>query len=286
MSFRLDPKSPPSAEFRRVVLDELDLAIAKLREGDIHKTRSAIKRMRALLHLANAANMDATAKAQGLVLRDAARSVSEIRDVQVCLGTLDQMKSSETAPSTSLFDRARQVASAVQHPASADSAVALQKLDAARNVLYGWLPKLDIDSIVHGLHRSYRKSRAAGQMAKKSKLPRDCGFAHLRSPEIMHVLRKRLKRLWAQLRLLRAFLPCKIETLTNDLEKITDLLGREHDLVILRQRIEFPTVDPDFAPLTRTIDKHRSKLDRDAIRLIERFFKKETHRFADIRMSR
>jgi len=286
MNFRLDPKSPPSAEFHRVVLEELDLAIAKLREGDIHKTRSAIKRIRALLLLTDASDKDATAKAGGVVLRDAAGSISEIRDIQVCLSTLHEMESSEEAPSVSFFSRARQAVSVIQHPAAADSAVALQKLEEARNILAGWLPEPDIDSIVHGLHDSYRKSRRAGQRVKISKPGCNYGSAHLRNSEVMHLLRKRLNRLWAQVRLFRAFLPRKIKASSKELEKITDLLGREHDLVILRQRIEFPEIDPELAPLSRTIDKHRAGLDRDAILLVGRFFKKEKHRFADIRTSR
>ena len=275
MSFRFDPDCPLPSEFRRVAAEELGKAIERLTAGDVHQTRTALKRLRALLDLVLDATDDPTVAAQQRALRDIGRSLSETRDIQVCLATLEAMEADsnvlKTAPA-SLLGEARVAVKALEHATPLDSLAALGQLEFARHTLDEWLPIICWKGVRNSVRRSYRRARRACRNARQSRQDSDGGGPPcLRTAEAMHALRKRLKMLWAQLRLVRDCWPHVIKEWIGEAERIATLLGREHDLVILQTRLKPGLPEESLALLQRAIDERRAHLDRDSLELADRF---------------
>jgi hypothetical protein len=75
-----------------------------------------------------------------------------------------------------------------------------------------------------------------------------------------------------------------MEKLTNEADRMGELLGDDHDLAVLRQRL---TEDPgrygdedDREVLVALIDRRRAELEQDALLLGRRFFEDSPRDFA------
>jgi len=278
MPRRLNPKCKLGAEFHKVATAEIGAAIRKLKAGNVHQTRSGIKRLRALLALLHfAAGGRRCASTQEQRLRDAARSLSQSRDLEVCLATLDAMgKVPEflDQPSAALLQQAREAVSGSRRETDEDFAVALRKLKGVQCALVDWAPKLDWKAVRRGLERSYRRVRRADEKACQT----GAGVGSDGSGA-MHVLRKRVKRLWAQLRLVHDCRPHVIGKLAGKVGRLGDLLGNEHDLVILRDRL-CEAGDPErFSLLHRMIEQRRTRLDSESMALAAQMFSDPPEKF-------
>jgi CHAD domain-containing protein len=269
---------PP--EFRRLAVEELDTALEGLnaKSIQIHLARSRLKRVRALLLLAPPE--DKTAAEQERVLRDAGRALSENRDMEVCQETLTKLERkpdpNHPLPAT-LFEQAREW---VQCPndslALADAiAEALQKIGTARQVLSEWLPEVSWKTVRRALHHSYRRARRALEQA----CPAESNACF--DPEAMHRLRKRLKTLWLQLRLVCECWPKSVEKVAGKAERLSNLLGQEHDLVILQERLSRVGSAPSLSPLIEKLAARRAQLDRRCIALAGRFLAEKPGAFAE-----
>ena len=95
----IDPDRPVSEEFRRVLLEELHLAIAaceshgswevRRRSEAIRRTRKALKRFRAVLDLVKGSLPAEDHEAMRIAARDFGRRLSPLRDRDVVLDLLD-----------------------------------------------------------------------------------------------------------------------------------------------------------------------------------------------------
>jgi CHAD domain-containing protein len=74
------------------------------------------------------------------------------------------------------------------------------------------------------VRRVYRSGRDA--FAKARKEP---------TPERLHEWRKQTKYLWHQLQVLEPIWPARLATLAERAHQLSDLLGEDHDLAVLRQ---------------------------------------------------
>lgn len=282
MAFCFNPKRSLSHEFRRIAEEELDTALKGLNAKDIHLARSRLKRVRALLGLLDM-DEDATAAEEERTLRDAGRYLSETRDIEVCLKVLGAMarrqKASKKPLPAKLFEQARKGIKAAKDPAKVEGGVpeASRRIALARQVLSGWLPNTGWKSVRSALHHSYQRCRRALEKACSSKENGDGGY----NASDIHRLRKRLKALWFQLRLLSECCPKGGEELMRAAERLSDLLGREHDLIILRERLIQAGADASLAPLFEKIAAHRANLDRKCLALAERFLARKPDDFVE-----
>ena len=257
-----------------MALEELDIAIGALQGGDVHQTRTALKRTRALLDVAVGGGHDPVAATEKRALRDAGRLLSEARDVEVCLETLEKLEAdphiARKVPAA-LFAKARKAVAIPNQSARVDAPGALARLETTRRTLAEWQPVVSWKDAHAGLRRTYRRSRRALRCARSAHIAAAGALHCLRTAEAMHALRKRLKMLWAQLRLVRECHPKVIKEQIAEVEGIAHLLGNEHDLVILRVRLFKSAAAEEVAPLIRVLDTSRALLDRDTLELAHRF---------------
>jgi CHAD domain-containing protein len=128
--------------------------------------------------------------------------------------------------------------------------------------------------IAPGLHRSYRRGR------KRLRSVEDEA-----SVTNLHELRKRVKDLWYQLRLIREADRPMIGALADHAHDLSDHLGDDHDLALLREEaqrrrdaFESPA---DQRHLLQEIDHRRGELQFAAISLGERIYAEKPKKFTN-----
>lgn len=267
MSLRLNPKCKVRAQFCKLVKREIAAAIRKLKAGKIHQTRSGIKRLRALLDLLHFSADRRAVLGCKKRLRHAAQTLSEARDIEVCLTTLDALANAtdvRPTPSAAIIQRARN-AIAVPRSPQEQLETTLGDLKGVQQAMSGWKPDVNWKAVRRAMERCYRKARRAWRIASRHNVKNGAA-----DPEAMHALRKRVKMFWTQLRVTCSCDSEAAKTLTDNAEALGDLLGRGHDLVILKTRLD--NADGGFAPLQKAIEQRRARLDSKAMALAARFF--------------
>src|SRR5262249_11084909 len=128
-------------------------------------------------------------------------------------------------------------------------------------------------AVGQGLEDTYRRAGVAFEKASSDP-----------TVENLHEWRKQAKYLRYQLEVLRPIWPERLEELVNEADRMGDLLGDDHDLAVLRQRL---TDDPDHygdkgdqEVLLALIDRRRAELEQGALLLGGRFFQDRRSEFA------
>jgi CHAD domain-containing protein len=240
MAYRLSRGEAVHQAAVRIAQEELDAAIAQLRHhGDpharVHTARKAIKRSRALLRLVRA-GLGPFFALENVNLRDAARRLSQRRDAAVALAALHQLVPEPSAALHAVRDALTAARDAAGAP-EADDILRGAADELARTVARrdqwpafpgGW-------SVVKaGLRASYVRGRRAMRDAYTTG-----------SPEVFHEWRKRVKDLWYHTLLLQGVWKTVQTAAAEALEDLSDILGEDHDLEVLRAAVaELPDVDP------------------------------------------
>ena len=119
------------------------------------------------------------------------------------------------------------------------------------------------------------RARRASAIAEAREDPTD---------ENLHEFRKRSKDLWYQLRLVRRGWPEVIETTADEAHELSDLLGDDHDLVVLGADLERgfePLTDDQREHLRELIARAARELQEQAFALAERIFAEKPKRFVE-----
>jgi CHAD domain-containing protein len=245
--YRLETGETPKQGISRVAQGELDLTIGLLEaapngDGDadaVHEARKALKRLRALLRVSRPALDDARYRRENVVFRDAGRELSDARDAQVLVETLDGLleRFRDELPRGTCSRLRDQLAAGAREaeakkPASYDAV--LDSLSNARSRVSHWpLPAQNgRGSLADGFERIYRRGRRARRHAKAEP-----------STENLHELRKRAKDLWHAAQLLEPACPAKMKRLSKQAHHLSDLLGDDHDLAVL---LEYACQHPEL----------------------------------------
>jgi CHAD domain-containing protein len=124
-----------------------------------------------------------------------------------------------------------------------------------------------------GLERIYRRGRRSMRAA-----------ADEPSDEHLHEWRKRAKDLWHALQILRPAAPKRMRARAKRAHRLSDLLGEDHDLAVLREHVvqaDSPVVqEPARTALLSLIDRRRAALQREALKLGGRLYARRPKRFA------
>jgi CHAD domain-containing protein len=268
MAYRLSDGESPARGLRRCAREELDNAIEQLTEGvssdpitGVHEARKSLKKERALLRLVRGEIGDGTYRAENGALRDAARRLSGLRDAQVGLLTLDRL--AEPAAGQVPLETMERLRAALAGdgdgrapdglPALA-AAVAVELTDVRARVKSWRLERDDWALVSGGLRRAYERGVAA-----LGDVEADPTVEHL------HEWRKRVKDLWYHTRLLQPVWPEIMDGQAEQAHVLSELLGDDHDLAVLRERL---VSDPALAggvpgeldPLIGVIDRRRAEL--------------------------
>jgi CHAD domain-containing protein len=189
----------------------------------IHRTRVAIKRVRALLALMAS---DADTEHLDRQLQQFARSLASLRDQQVLIEAWQTLQESARPRFAQALDE-------LEPTVRADflQPVVRSLTDAAAQltvVCEAWnrLPDADTATLIARLTESYRRCRRSFE-ALTLDAPADC----------VHRFRKRAKRLQYQVEFLVPIHPHDWTKLHARLQRLTDAAGRHHDWDLLRCRI-------------------------------------------------
>ena len=248
--FRLDPDETVRDGIGRVVHGQLDHAIVLVegREGTgpeaVHEARKALKRLRAALRLCRKELGKDRFRHENAILRDAGRALSDTRDAQVLVETLDGLRASlgpnppddslgpDLPDDTWLRFHAMLVAEAqarAEHEGAGGYEQVVAALVGVRERVDGWPLPDDpgADALAAGLERIYGNARRARRRAERDP-----------SPERLHELRKRTKDVWYSGQLLTPVLPGPVGELRRRAHRLADVLGEHHDLIVLRERAD------------------------------------------------
>jgi len=277
-SYELTRDEGLAAGLTRVAADRAEKALERLRESSagetetadaVHGARKDMKKLRTVLRLLRDELGAKRYKKENARFRDAARALSETRDAEVRLETLDALAEHDDAlPAEAveswrkILDRDREAATnaARDEPAVAE-AIAL--LEAGLESIHG--SELEGDSwklVDDALIRTYRRGRRAMKAAAKHRGEAD-----------FHEWRKRAKDLWYELRLLSATWPGPLEATAEEAHKLTELLGDHHDLAVLREDLRARNLgEAETAALEAAIGRRQEELATSAFPLGRRLY--------------
>lgn len=277
----LQPGEPGLQGVRRNICDWLgsagDLLRNKVSDADVHDARREVKKSRAALRLLRSGIAAAAFDRENAALRDAARPLSAIRDAKVRLATLDGLVERDAPAAHSLpLERFRR--GLRKERTQARRALTTALMNKQRKALHDvaarserWRLQGDDWKILGaGIERVYRSGRKKFQAA------------HSRDDEHLHVWRKQVKYLWYQLQILQPLWPQLIGELADQTHKLGDLLGDDHDLAVLRQKIvaKESAVDPAGRDaLLALLDRRRRRLQNKAFILGDRIFEAKPRQF-------
>ncbi len=277
MPYKFGADEPVRAAIARCAREQLDRAVSELSEGinedpvrAVHSARKAIKKERSLLRLARGTIPAKQRRRENAALRDAGRELSGIRDADVMVATLDSLSDRFVGQlPAKTFDAIREQVKAGRgrNGASSRSALdsrAVQELGALWLRVDDWkLSRAGLKAIDSGLARSYSRGRKAFARAQSHGTPED-----------LHAWRKRVKDLWYHDRLLAALGGPTVQGHAKDAHRLADLLGDDHDLVVLREELtrDVMPVPVDVDAVVKLIDHRRSELQTEAFALGKRVY--------------
>jgi CHAD domain-containing protein len=285
MGFKLKLREPLPDGLKRVFREQIESALvlcrhpAKQRGVTVHEVRKHLKKARAAMRLAiTEVGKDRHAREDRCV-RKIGRLVSDLRDAQVRLQTLIQLRD-ETAkgPGDNPFPRIEELLSLERESFSAAFAgwqkQAIPQLERVEARLLKWpLECLTWKQICWAVGKIYKRGQRG--LAKTINDP---------DPENFHAWRKRVKDIWYQLRILQPLNRMVLTEMAHDAEVLGELLGCEHDLAFLWERLEKEcgdeTLRDDLAHLERLIRKRGKRLRTNALELGRRFYAEPARAFA------
>jgi CHAD domain-containing protein len=278
---------------RRVAREQLDLVAEQLDagtgprgdlDGAVHETRKAFKRLRALVRVSRDALGDEAYRRENTIFRDAGRRLSGPRDAAVMVQTLDALTARyRDELGDDAFAGLRTALAAEAAAASrelADDRATVDEvegaLEAARRRIGGWPLPDDggLAMLEPGFERIYRRGRRALKAARKDP-----------DTESLHELRKRGKDLWHAAQVLRPAAPKPMKKLARGAHALSDLVGDDHDLAVLRAaaRERRAALAPgELALLEALVARRRRRLQRKALARGKRLYARKPARLAKL----
>lgn len=282
--YRWQPGSAAAQELRRIAAGQIDAGLDDLADDDrhraVHRARQRGKKVRALLRLVRGCAPELYRR-ENRALRDAMRQLSDDRDAGVAVETFDELRSAmgldvQLADLATVRSALVERRDAVLDPGLEQRLAAVQDdLAAARDRIADWeLDEAGFEVVEGGLAKTY--GRARDRM--------DDAYEEATS-EAFHLWRKRVKYHRYHVRLLQGLWPAGLRARRKQLHELTDLLGDDHDLAVLRQDL---VADPDryggvqsVAAVCALLDRRRAELQAAAQPLGLRCFAETPGSFVD-----
>jgi CHAD domain-containing protein len=281
MSYELHADETLGDGVQRIVCHQIEAAISASKakqngkDSPVHETRKHLKKVRAALRLVRGEIDRQVWKMEDRCLAKVGQLISEVRDAEVRLQTVRQLRefargkkrSFEETEELLAFELDSFLAAFSEWPQEAEERLC-ETLERIRK----WpLEKLDCKRLRENVQKTYKRGR---QVLKRS--------IKETSTENLHAFRKRAKELWYQLRLLRPLAPAVFKELNDELKAIGEYLGQVHDLAFVAQRLSSigPARKQGQRTLNSLIASRTNELEFTAIALGERFYAERPRRFA------
>jgi CHAD domain-containing protein len=262
--FRHDDESV-EAGVRRIAGEQLGRAVESL-QGDVlhagvHDARKRVKKVRGLLRLVRP-RCKGFAR-ENAALRDAARTVSGLRDHAAMIEALDRLAARypERVEAERIAPLRRELEARRDEAAGANDlhdriAAFREVLRDARDRAAGWRLKAQgWDALGPGLARSYADGREAMAVAHKTGRGED-----------FHEFRKRVKDHGYHARLLAPVWPVLMDPYAVLLDDLGEVLGEQHDLVAFAPVVAGSALAPEArGALEELIVEERRRLEARAL---------------------
>jgi CHAD domain-containing protein len=283
MSYRLDLNDDLPSAARRTAREQLTEGAEVLRErqaddpvGAVHEARKNVKKSRSLLRLVRPGLDKDTYRRENRALRDAARSVAHVRDADVMVETVDALHERFAArlPAQAFEKlRARLAGEAERSRAGADGSLGAALTDTlgeVANRVDDWpLDGAGWPDARKGIATAYRRGRKAFATADADP-----------STENLHEWRKRVKDLWYHERLLKPAWPAVLGAQADEAHALSDILGDDHDLAVLGERLRDDPPTEDADEILDLIEQRRGELVARARALGRRVYAEKPKSFA------
>lgn len=247
MPYRFNKKETFKSGFQRIVREELGtsqkvLDVDVVTPKGVHSVRKSLKRLRSLLRLVSPAIGKVAMQKHNREIRDIARLLATRRDSAVLQQTLQSLKVPQSSAEDKTSSSMDKVIAAVEQALrgtsdSEDSSVNLdghaatdvqQRIEREAKALAKTpFTKKGFDAIRDGLSDSYRTGR---KKMTGSELNPDS--------ETFHELRKCVQWHWHQMKLLSVAWPELFEARAETARNVSQLLGEDHDLAVLNERVQ------------------------------------------------
>jgi CHAD domain-containing protein len=277
---------PVAAGLKRVLTAQVDDAILQLRGETgtepaeaIHEARKDVKKIRSALRLVRHETGDEAWRRENDHYREVAWGLSGFRDAEILVEALDGLAERFGPSAEGQFDALREQLEKENRAAHDDGSIERAMAEAAAGLAAG-RGRIDAlplkgdgwDLIGPGLHRTYRRGRKRLRTVEEEA-----------SVTNLHELRKRVKDLWYQVRLIVDADKHMLGALADHAHDLSDHLGDDHDLALLRdtvQRRRAAFADPAHKRhLLEQIDQRRGELQFAGISLAERIYSDKPKRF-------
>jgi CHAD domain-containing protein len=285
-AYRLVDDEPVGPGIRRILKAQVDDAVEQLRgeagnepADAIHEARKDMKKIRSALRLVRDAIGEDAWRRENDHYRDVNRKLSAHRDAEILVESLAGLRERFGPAARKRSETLRKQLEDANREAHDDGTIERTMAGAAAELiaLRSSLDELDLDGdgwelIAPGLHRSYRRGR------KRLRSVEDEA-----SVTNLHELRKRVKDLTYQLRLIREADRPMIGALADHAHDLSDHLGDDHDLALLREEVQRRrdafSSPADQRHLLAEIDQRRGELQFAAIALGERVYADKPKKF-------
>jgi hypothetical protein len=269
VAYRLKRSETPRRGLRRIAREELDLLAAELADPALdpyaraHQARRRFKRLRALLRLFRG-GLGATFRAEDAWYRDAARTLAPFRDAEALVETLTCLLDRDpalrgAAGVAGLLMRLaheREVLAETEHLEERLAALA-DGVAAARERMAGWrLRGKGYRALAEGIERTAGRARRAFDRALAE------GGAEAR-----HAWRREAKYHALHVKLLTGMWPAVLRRYGREVEELVDLLGAEHNLVLLLALAEAELPGPGLDALREAAQRAQDALLARAVPL-------------------
>ena len=235
--YHLEAHEKPSDGVRRMALEQIDKALDLLAspghqiDDAIHDARVCFKKVRALLRLVKPEIGVRRFKQENMRFREAGRRLSEVRDSAVVIEAFDKLTQSTDALSGEDLREmraslVRAEATPIVQKKQAMSQVAACIASARESVADWPIEHKGFAALGPGLREVYRKGRAMLERARDDP-----------TTENLHELRKRVKDLGYQTRVLRPAWPGMLQEISGEIKELGDNLSEHHDLSVLREAV-------------------------------------------------
>ena len=277
MAYRFKLGEGIEAGVRRIAAGEIERAIASLgaKNGDeavsVHDARKSIKRLRALLRLVRPALGEAVFRRENDSFRETSALLAHTRDTQILLETVAKLDARyKDTPHASLAKLHDALAAAQATPdRAAETAArdaAIQRLEKSKSrVSRLRLSSEGFEPVRDGLEQSFRKARRAFERSYRQP-----------SDETVHEWRKGVQQHWRHMALLRRAWPELADARHNLARRLSQMLGDDHDLAILVQRLA-TTPAKELAAKDRRVITKLARQRQDELRALAKPYGERLH---------
>jgi CHAD domain-containing protein len=277
VAHRIGRHEPFGEALWRLLGEDVDKARRELagsapRAERIHRARQRLKRARSELKVLKPVLGSAAGELKAM-LAAAAKMLGGARDADVAAATARELRA-VAADGDAGLDRvvaALETKAEEAHRHDTPMAAVIERLAAVEARLSDAVTGIDGDKLLaRALARSYRDGRKAMRRARTS----------LATPDL-HAWRKEVKDLWHLIRLARQRLPAKVAGTAKGLERLGDLLGRDHDHAVLAEKLALaPDANHALMRQLGMIAAERRALEKEAFALGEDLYDGKPKAFA------